>query len=74
MATLSVQTNTEHLNDDVVRLWRRVDGDCPPEFVCRLIEISLGSADDRLLSEIVPEVRLLFFRYSVVFAIIPLGT
>ncbi|XP_060847782.1 uncharacterized protein LOC132927288 [Rhopalosiphum padi] len=54
MSILPEQTNYEHLNTEIIHLWNCVKDEYPPEFVCALIEVSIGS--EKLLKTIIPKI------------------
>ncbi|VVC44804.1 Hypothetical protein CINCED_3A023342 [Cinara cedri] len=40
---LPEQTNMDHLTEDIIHLWTCVKDEYPPNFLCALVEISIGS-------------------------------
>ncbi|XP_022169454.1 uncharacterized protein LOC111033157 [Myzus persicae] len=53
ISVLPEQTNYEHLNEDLIHLWSCIKDEYPPEFICALVEASIGS--EKLLKTIIPK-------------------
>ncbi|XP_025195637.1 uncharacterized protein LOC112594842 [Melanaphis sacchari] len=50
---LPEQTNYEHLNEEIVYLWNCIKDEYPSEYLCALVEVSIGS--EKLLKRIIPK-------------------